>query len=376
MEAEARQAGSGRSVGHSGCSPMTMSPTASESATASKPPEPRPERSSDGMTSARNVGAPTLLARLGAGRSVGMLLALLLLCVIGVVTGDGFLTGGNALNVGQQISIVGIMAVGMTMVIIGGEIDLSVGSIYALSSVLTAEALLSGLAAGPAVLIGLLVGAGAGALNGILVVTLRIPSFIVTLGTLSVYRGAALLSTGGTPISLDATQRSAADLSRLGQGRLLGLPVQFFIFLLVIAVGAFLLHRIRFGYHVFAVGGSPEASRLCGLPVARIKIITFAFNGLMAALAGIVGLAFLQNVQGVSGQGLELVVITTVIVGGASLFGGSGSVGGTVVGVLLIGVLQNVLVLAGISSFWQTTAIGVVIIAAVAADTLFRRRRL
>jgi ribose transport system permease protein len=150
--------------------------------------------------------------------------------------------------------------------------------------------------------------------------------------------------------------------------------MQLIVMLVLVAVGGFVLRFTRFGYHVYAVGGSREAARLCGIAVGRIRIISFVIVGALSALAGIAGLSFLLYVQGTTGTGLELLVITAVIIGGAALFGGSGTMLGTVVGVFLIGTLQNVLILAGISSFWQTVVIGVVIIAAVALDTWVRKR--
>lgn len=308
-------------------------------------------------------------------RSSGMAVALGVLCLVGAFTSGEFLTSSNAMNIAQQVALIGIMAVGMTFVIVAGDIDLSVGSIYALASVVTADILLNGHSAGLAVLAGLLVGAVAGAINGIVTVAFNIPSFIVTLGTLSVYRGVSLLLTDGSPISLDQNEPNVAQFGELGTGKFFGqLSVQAVILLAVAVAGALLLARTRFGYHVYAVGGSPTAARLCGINVNLVRVLNFMLSGAAAALAGIVGLAFLQYVQGVSGAGLELTVITAVIVGGAALFGGSGTVIGTIVGVLIIGVLNNVLVLQGVSSFWQTTVIGLVIVAAVAFDALMRRR--
>jgi ribose transport system permease protein len=300
--------------------------------------------------------------------------ALVVLCAVGAVLSPQFLTASNAVDVAQQVSLIGIMAVGMTYVIVSGEIDLSVGSIYALASVVTAQLLAAGRSAGVSVAAGLVAGVLAGACNGLLAVFLRIPSFIVTLGSLSVYRGISLLATDGAPISLDLGQRQVEQFAVLGGGRVANIPVQVLLFGGVLVVGGLALARSRLGYHLYAVGGSPQASRLCGINVAATKVIAFAVSGLCAALAGVVGLSFLLYVQGVSGQGLELGVITAVIVGGAALFGGSGTVAGTLVGVLIIGLLNNILVLKGVSSFWQTTVVGVVIVAAVAVDAVARRR--
>src|SRR5690348_17210490 len=319
-------------------------------------------------------GLKRTLRRVVYQREIGVIAALLSLCAYGVFGTSGFASQQNLLNVGQQVSLIGMMAVGMTFVIVTGEIDLSVGSTYALASMLVGLMLSHGVNWIVALLLGLGVGAGAGLVNGIVTVGLGLPSFIVTLGTLSVFRGIALLVTNAAPVSLDQTKANIASFSYLGEGRPFGVPMQLIVMLSIVAAGGFLLRFTRFGYHVYAVGGSREAARLCGIAVARTRIISFAIVGALSALAGVTGLSFLLYVQGTTGTGLELLVITAVIIGGAALFGGSGTMLGTVVGVFLIGTLQNVLILAGISSFWQTVVIGVVIIGSVALDTWVRKR--
>ena len=306
-------------------------------------------------------------------RETGVVAALLMLCTVGTFATDGFLVGENLLNVGQQVSLIGIMAVGMTFVIITGEIDLSVGSIYALASVVSGLMLQDGTHWVLAVLAGIGVGAAAGLFNGLITVGFGLPSFIVTLGTLSIFRGISLLITDGAPISLDDTLPNIASFSYLGQGRPLGIPMQLIFMAAIAVVGALVLFFTRFGFHVYAVGGSREAARLCGIAVGRVRVLGLVIVGALSGLAGVLGLSFLSYVQGSTGAGLELLVITAVIIGGAALFGGSGTMVGTVVGVLLIGALQNILVLGGVSSFWQTIVIGVVIVAAVAFDTWLRR---
>lgn len=313
--------------------------------------------------------------RLVRQRELGVVLALVLLCIFGIVGTDGFASSENLLNVGQQGSLIGIMAVGATFVLISGELDLSVGSIYVLATMVTGMLLQRSVHWVPAVLIGILVGCVCGVINGVLTVAVKLPSFIVTLGTLSVFRGIALLLTNAAPISLDATFQNIDQFAYLGTGRPLGIPMQFVFFIAAVIVGAFVLLMTKFGFHVYAVGGSKEAARLCGIPAARVKVIAFVIQGGLAAFAGILGLAFLQYAQGTTGSGLELLVITAVIIGGTALFGGSGTMFGTLVGVLLIATLQNVLILAGVSSFWQTVMIGVVIIASVALDYWVRGRQ-
>jgi len=309
-------------------------------------------------------------------REAGVFAALVLLFILGAVLQPNFAQSGNLLSVGQQISQIGIMAIGATFVIINGEIDLSVGSIYALSAITTGMAITAGTAWPVAILVGLAVAVVAGLLNGLAVVLLGVPSFIVTLGSLSVFRGATLLISDGAPISLSSDQAGVAEFTLIGQGRLFGVvPMQLIIFAVIAAIGIVLLSRSRLGFNTYAVGGNQEAARLVGINVKRVKLTAFVLSGLTAGISGVLGLSFLSYVQGVTGTGLELTVISAVIIGGAALFGGSGTMWGTIIGVVFIGLLQNILNINGISSFWQTVVTGLVIVAAVAADTWQRRRK-
>ncbi|MBB2910733.1 ribose transport system permease protein [Streptosporangium becharense] len=331
---------------------------------------------SDARPQARaSASRPSGWTRLLHARESGTLSALVVLLLIGAALAPGFLSTQNFLTVGQQIAQIGIMAVGVTFVIINAEIDLSVGSIYALGAIVTGLLISDGLPWTVAALAGVLSGAAAGFLNGALTVGLGIPSFIVTLGSLSVFRGLALLLSDGSPISLSSGTPGVAEFTLLGQGRLFGVvPMQLIFLILTVLLGWVILSRTRYGFHTYAVGGSQEAARLCGIDAGRVKILAFVMSGTLAAFAGVLGLSFLSYVQGVTGTGMELTVISAVIIGGAALFGGSGTMWGTLIGVAFIGVLQNVLNLRGISSFWQTVATGAVIILAVAVDTLLRRR--
>lgn len=329
------------------------------------------------MTTMTLPGEPGIsaLRRVLRAREASTVLALVLLLAVGTVLAPGFLVTDNFLTVGQQIAQIGIMAVGVTFVIVNAEIDLSVGSIYALGAISCGLLMTDGVAWPLAALVGVAAGAVAGLLNGLMTVGFGIPSFIVTLGTLSVYRGVALLLSDGAPISLSASTPGVADFNLLGQGELFGvLPMQLVIFAVVAIAGMVVLARSRYGFNSYAVGGSAEAARLCGINAGRVKVLAFVLSGTLAGLAGVLGLSFLSYVQGVTGTGMELTVISAVIIGGAALFGGSGTILGTVIGVAFIGVLQNILNLRGISSFWQTVATGAVIILAVAADTWMRRR--
>lgn len=308
-------------------------------------------------------------------REAGVLSALLVLFAFGALTSPSFAQSANLLSVGQQISQLGIMAIGATFVIISGEIDLSVGSIYALGAIVTGMAIADGLGWQFAIVLGLLAGILAGAFNGLATVLLGIPSFIVTLGTLSVFRGVALLISDGAPISLSDKMPGVSEFNLLGQGRLFGvIPMQLLVFSAFILVGVILLSRSRFGFNTYAVGGNPEAAGLVGIKIKSVKVTAFIISGFCSAAAGVLGVSFLSYVQGVTGTGLELTVISAVIIGGSALFGGSGTIWGTVIGVAFIGFLQNILNINGISSFWQTVMTGAVIILAVAADAWQRRR--
>jgi ribose transport system permease protein len=315
------------------------------------------------------------------GREAGVALALIVMCVVLTFLSDRFMTTNNLLNIGRQVSLLGIMAIGMTFVLTSGEVDLSVGSIYAFSGLATGMVLLSGYALLPALLVGLLIGAVIGLLNGLLSTYGRLPSLIATLGMLSMVRGAALILTDGRPVTVNerngADPAALAQFEFLGQGTVAGIPMQLVFFALVALAGWFLLSRTSFGFRVFAVGGSAKAARVSGINVERVKIAAFTLMGTLAAFAGILSMAFLPSGQaGRTGLGLELDVIVATIVGGTSLAGGEGTVIGTILGVLIIGVLRNGLVLTGVSPFAQEFLIGLVIVVAVAIDkwTVKQRR--
>ena len=338
---------------------------------------------SEGATTGR-AGAP---GRIGAGfsqalalRETGVFLALVALCAFLAFATDGFLTQTNLFNVGRQISLLGIMAIGMTFVLISGEVDLSVGSIYAFSGLATGMLIVGGwgLAAGLAA--GLACGAAIGVVNGVLSTYGRLPSLIATLGMLSIVRGGALILTGGQPVTvnerLGADPVTLAAFEFMGQGRLLGVvPMQLVFFVAVAGLAWAVLSGTTFGFRIFAVGGSAKAARISGIRVEAVKIWAFTVMGALAALAGILSMAFLPSGQaGRTGLGLELDVIAATIIGGASLSGGEGTILGTILGVLIIGVMRNGLVLMGVSPFWQELMIGFVIIVAVAIDKWSARR--
>jgi len=326
---------------------------------------------SDAPDRALAGGAKRAYQRLRGLQEIGVLVALIALCIGLTFSTSAFLTPLNLLQVARQASYYGIMAVGMVFVISMGDIDLSVGSILTLTNIVTAIALRAGLPVPVALLIGLGTGAFCGFLNGLLAVWLRIPMILVTLGTLSIYRGLALVFSNASPISqFPKTGR----FFTVGGGEILGVPTSVVVMLLVGALGWVAITRSVYGRRIEAIGGNPTAARLAGLPIARYRIAVMTLNGAIAALAGIIALAFLQSADPSTGTGFELWVIASVIIGGTALSGGQGSAPGAILGALIIAVIRNGLVLLGASTYAGTAVTGAVIILAVAIDSFVKRR--
>lgn len=310
------------------------------------------------------------VATLASGTG-GALFGLIALFVVLSLTAPNFLTGRNMLNVVDQVTVLGILAIGATAVIISGGIDLSVGSVLALSTmVLGYLSHEGGWPMWPAILVAILVGAAAGAVNGIAVTVAKLPPFIATLAMMSVARGLANLITDGQQII-----GYPEWFFRLSSERWLGfLSVNAMLLILLFASGwAYLRYRAP-GRAVYAIGGGTEVARLAGLKVKRITASVYIAAGALAGVAGVVLATRLDSSQPSAGQGYELDTIAAVVIGGASLNGGVGRVTGTLVGVLIIGLLRNGLNLLGVSPFIQQITIGLVIAGAVMAD-VWRRRR-
>lgn len=317
---------------------------------------------------ANNATAPSAASSLRnfyRSREAGVLAAVLCLGTLFSLTSPVFLTSTNLLNLLRQISLLGVLATGATYVLIISEVDLSVGSLYGFSGMAAGMMLVHGVPEIVTIGATLLLGLVFGALNGTITVVGRIPSFITTLGTLYLIRGVTLVMSNGMSVSLPDDHPIAPIITALAQGSLFGhLSNQVLVLVVVAAIGYLLLHKTTFGFHIFAVGGNARAAKIIGVPVARTKILAFSLAGLLAALAGTINLGFLENVQAVTGSGLELDVIAAVIIGGTRLGGGEGSILGTLFGVLLIGVVRDGLILLGVTPFWQTTLIGVVVLMA------------
>jgi ribose/xylose/arabinose/galactoside ABC-type transport system permease subunit len=311
------------------------------------------------------------------------LIFLLLLMLVFAIIEPRFFSFFNLFNVMRQVSIVGLLAIGMTFVILTAGIDLSIGSLLAFAGLVAAAVAKGGmedrftvgdetigygwpLAALAAIVVGLI----GGTLQGIAITKLKVPAFVVTLGGMSVFRGAALLFAAGGPIS-----GFQPDFAWWGQGKISVVPVPVIIFLVCALVAHIVLRYTRYGRQVYAVGGNPEAARLAGLNVTGIICSVYIIMGFFAGLGAFVLAARLNSAEAVAGTGYELTVIASVVIGGTSLFGGSGSIFGTVIGTILIGVLLNGLVLMNVNSYIQQIIIGVIIVLAVAFDTFAKSRR-
>jgi ribose transport system permease protein len=295
----------------------------------------------------------------------GPFLALIAVCIGLALLSPNFLSVSNSFDVMRQVSINAVIAFGMTLTILLGGIDLSVGSILAVSSVLAAMTMKGGHGAGVAAGIALLAGAAMGSLNGVVIAKGNVAPFIATLGTMTLLRGAALVLSNGSPISGFPSQLFAM----LGGGYVARLiPVPVVLMLAMFAVFWFVLRRTVFGRHVYATGGNAEAAKLSGVNTDRVQILVYTVSGAMAALAGVILTSRLDSAQPTAGAGYELDAITAVVLGGTSLAGGRGWVFGTLVGALLIGVLNNGLNLLGVSAFYQEVVKGSVILLAVLLD--------
>ena len=303
-------------------------------------------------------------------RQFGTLAGLLGLCAVLWILTPHFLTVSNLLNVAQQTAINAIIAVGLTFVIISGGIDLSVGSLVAFSGVVLASLLQHAVPLPLALLAGLATGLACGLVNGLLITFGRLPPFIATLGMMSVARGGALLYTGGRPIA-----GFAEDFRWLATGEVWFVPAPVVLMVLVYALAHFVLQRTRFGRYAFAIGGNEEAALLSGVPVRFHKTAVYAASGLLSGLAAAVLTARLNSAQPIAGINYELDAIAAAVIGGTSLMGGQGSVAGTLIGALIMGVLRNGLNLLDVSSFVQQLVIGTVIILAVLMDMAFKDQK-
>jgi ribose/xylose/arabinose/galactoside ABC-type transport system permease subunit len=284
-----------------------------------------------------------------------------------------FLTQANILNLLRQCSINGLLAVGMTFVLITGGIDLSVGAILSLSAIVGCSFIQEGSPYPPIVciLIAVSIGLVFGLLNGVLVAVAKVPAFIVTLGTQLAAAGLALVFNNGSPIP-----GLKESYNIIGAGKLFNvIPFPIIIFLIVLCIGAFVLKKTRYGRHVYAIGGNINAAKACGLNTTGINISVYVIAGLCASIAGIVLSARVKTATAIAGDGYELDAIAAAVLGGTSLSGGIGNMWGTLIGVLIIGLLDNGMTLINIQSYWQDIFQGIIIVLAVFIDVTMNKRK-
>ncbi|AJX30605.1 Ribose transport system permease protein rbsC [Burkholderia oklahomensis] len=331
-------------------SPSSPAPAAAGAAQAAGPGAPPPARARAGHA----------VAALRRSTTFYPLVGLVVVCIAMVFASDSFLSAANLENVLRQVSINAIIGVGMTCVILTGGIDLSVGSVMALSGTLTAGLLVAGINGAAALAAGVGVGLALGAANGLFVAFAGMPPIIVTLATMGIARGFALIYTGGYPID------GLPDWIRFfGSGKVLGVQMPVLTMLVVYALAWLLLERMPFGRYVYAIGGNEHATRLSGVRVARVKLVVYTFAGLTSALAALVLTGRLMSGQPNAGVGFELDAIAAVVMGGTSIAGGRGSIVGTLIGALLLGVLNNGLNMIGVNPYVQNVIKGGIILLAI-----------
>ncbi len=303
------------------------------------------------------------------GKELGALTALVLLCVIMSISSPHFLSLTNLMNILRQSTLIGIVAAGMTFVIITGGIDLSVGSVLSLASCITAGMIVNHeMNVWVSVFAGIILGAFLGFLNGLMITCIPLPPFIATLGIMGVARGLAFVYTGGAPI-----YTFPESFKFLGQGMIGPIPFPVILMVVVYIIFYILLKRTKLGRYTYAIGGNEEAAILSGIPTGRYKAIVYSLTGALAALAGMVLAARLDAATSVAGDGFELDVIAAVVIGGTSLSGGQGGVIGSLIGALIMGVVRNGLNLLLVSSHWQRVILGIIILAAVTVDVLRKK---
>lgn len=298
---------------------------------------------------------------------IGVFVAFLILCALLAVLSPYFLTSKNIFNVLRQFSLIGILAIGQAFIIITAGIDLSVGGTVAITACLAAILTVSGMPPVIVLILTLFLGCVVGSINGLLITKIKINPFIVTMGMMSVIRGATLLLTNGLPINFESS------LAYLGNGYVGLVPVPVIIMFLVVAIGYVFANNTLTGRNIYAVGNNQKAAILSGIRADRVKLLVYVIMGLLAGLCGIMLAGNLNSADPSFGTGYEMDVIAAVVIGGVSLAGGEGSIIGVIIGAALMGVLRNGFVLLGISAYWQTVTIGLVIILAVSMDSLRRR---
>ena len=298
-------------------------------------------------------------------QNLGTILALIILMVFVSILNPTFLQANNLMNLMRQLIINGFIALGMTFVILTGGIDLSVGSTLALTSAIFAGLLQNGMNTGLAILIAVGLGLVLGLLNGLLITKGKLAPFIVTLATMTIFRGLTLVYTDGRPI---AGPKDNFAFQFLGKGQFFSIPFQVILFILAFLCLWIILNKTALGRKIYAVGGNEKASFISGINIDKVKIWVYVISSLMAVLSGLVLTSRLNSAQPTAGAAYEMDAIAAVVLGGTSMTGGSGSLTGTLIGILILGVLNNGLNLLGVSSFYQQIVKGIVILIAVLID--------
>jgi ribose transport system permease protein len=300
----------------------------------------------------------------------GIFLSLIVLCVIFSITNGRFMSVANFLNILQQVSVIAIAAFGMTWVILLGEIDLSIGSIIAVAGMVGAQCFAFGLGFAPALVLTLAAGALLGLVNGVLTAKFLLPSFIVTVATMGIYRGMVSLPTNGAPAMIMEPSWTA-----IGTGSLLGIPIVIWVVAVLFLFNHILLSKTKFGRRAYLTGGNREAALYSGIKVDRLKITIFMISGIMAAIAGVLLSSRLFSAQTNAGMSYELDAIAAAVLGGTSLAGGVGTMIGTLIGALIIGVLNNGMNMLSVPYFYQLIVKGLVILIAVYLDVRSKRAK-
>lgn len=301
-------------------------------------------------------------------------IVLLVLLIAMSLLRDRFLTWSNIISVLRQTSINAVIATGMTFAILIGGIDLSVGSVLAISGAIAATLVASGMNIFLVILITLLIGLTIGLLNGLLISKGRLQPFIATLGTMTLLRGLTLVYTQGRPISIFGSDTSTI-FSKIGTGYFLKIPIPVYIMLVVFFIAWYTLNHLKIGRYTYALGSNEEATMYSGIKTDNIKLFVYAVSGVLAAIAGIIVTARLGSAQPTAGAGYELDAIAAVVIGGTSMAGGIGTIFGTAIGALIIGILNNALNMLQVSSYYQDVAKGIVILIAVLLDRKQRKSR-
>jgi ribose/xylose/arabinose/galactoside ABC-type transport system permease subunit len=301
----------------------------------------------------------------------GILLAMALFFIVGAVSSPYFLTVGNLTGILQNITFLGFLSIGVGLTLMAGEIDISVGSVFGLSAVVTALILKSGQPVVAAIAAGLLTGVACGLVNGLVAQAIKVPVVVVTLATLGIYRAVALALANGSPVG--GLPQSPVFFDWFGQGTIGEVSYITILFLIVALLAEIALRRTSSGFRLLAIGSNPQAAHLAGFHVERTRVLLLAFSGLVAGLSGVCSVAYLDTAGPTAGTGYELSVLAATIIGGVKLTGGRGSILGVLLGLCVIGIFQNLIVLWGVSPNWTQGVSGLVLIAAMTLTWLARR---